>query len=74
MKEAAGEANLTILAVVLIGIVTAVATPLIRNMMTNTKNKSCCTEAGGEWKNNNCQDPAGAGTYDAATYNACITG
>jgi hypothetical protein len=65
MKEAAGEANLTILAVVLIAIVTAVATPLISNMMNTTKRKSCCTAAGGLWEGGDCN---GAD----ATYAECI--
>lgn len=73
MKEAAGEANLTVIAIVLIAIVAAVATPLISNMMQGAAKKSCCTEAGGKWKGNKCQD-GGQNTYDEATYNACISG
>ncbi len=72
MKEAAGEANMTVLVIVLIAIVAAVATPLITRLMDNVKRKSCCTDAGGTWKNNNCSQAAGATSYDAATYNACI--
>ena len=73
MKEASGEANLTVIAIVLIGIVAAVATPLIRNMMSGTSRKSCCLEAGGQWTNNACQNPPGGQTtYDDATYQACI--
>ena len=50
MKEAAGEANLTVIAIVLIAIVAAVATPLISNMMRGTADKSCCQQYGGQWK------------------------
>lgn len=73
MKEAAGEANLTVIAIVLIAIVAAVATPLISNLMRGTANKSCCLEAGGQWRGNACTD-SGSGTYDDATYQACVTG
>ncbi len=54
MKEAAGEANLTVVAVVLIGIVVAVATPLITSLMKGTAEKSCCTQNGGQWVNGSC--------------------
>lgn len=54
MKEAAGEANLTVVAIILIGVVVAVVTPLINSMMKNTANKACCTDAGGFVKGNNC--------------------
>ncbi len=73
MKEAAGEANLTVIAIVLIAIVAAVATPLIGNMMKGTAKKSCCLESGGKWSGNNCTD-GGNGTYDSATYQDCING
>ena len=33
MKEAAGEANLTVVAIILIAVIVAVATPLISNLM-----------------------------------------
>ena len=66
MKEAAGEANLTVIAIVLIAVVAAVATPLITNMMTGTARKSCCLESGGTWGNNQCNGG------DNATYQACL--
>ncbi len=71
MKEAAGEANLTVIAIVLIGIVAAVATPLITNLMDTTKKKSCCTQAGGKWSGGTCTS-GGSAYYDATTYNTCI--
>ena len=37
MKEASGEANLTVVAIILIGVIAAVVTPLIRSTMTKTK-------------------------------------
>jgi len=71
MKEAAGEANMTVITIVLIGIVAAIAIPLVTNLMGNTQRKSCCTSAGGEWTGNTCA-AGGNAYYDEATYNACI--
>ena len=73
MKEAAGEANMTVLVIVLIAIVAAVATPLITNLMDSVSKKACCTDAGGEWKNNTCAKGSNA-YYDQGTYTACIAG
>ena len=75
MKEAAGEANLTVIAIDLIGIVAAVATPLISNMMETTRRKSCCTQAGGNWSAGDCIAPTGtiSGQYfDQETYDECV--
>ena len=47
MKEAAGEANLTVVAIILIAVIVAVATPLISNLMKSSAKKSCCTDSGG---------------------------
>jgi uncharacterized membrane protein YadS len=71
MKEAAGEANLTVVAIILIGVIAAVVTPLITNMLNTSKAKSCCTTAGGVWRNNTCQNN-GANTYDLDTYKECL--
>lgn len=71
MKEAAGEANLTVVAIILIGIVVAVVTPLITNLMSSTSRRACCTDAGGVWRGNTCQS-AGNGQYDVTSYNSCV--
>lgn len=47
MKEASGEANLTVVAIILIGVIAAVVTPLITSMMDNTKRRTNCLNAGG---------------------------
>ena len=73
MKEAAGEANMTVITIVLIAIVEAVATPLITNMMNNTEKQSCCLNAGGKWTKNQCSGE-GNEYYDDATYQACVSG
>ena len=65
MKEASGEANITILTVLLIGIV---ATPLITNIMNSTSDQSCCTTAGGTWTGGSCQGG------DQQTYDNCTQG
>lgn len=54
MKEAASEANLTVVAIILIGVIVAVATPIINSMMKNTKERSCCMNNGGIWTNGDC--------------------
>ncbi len=63
MKEAAGEANLTVIAIILIGIIAAVVTPMVNSYMTTSAKKGCCTNAGGYWVSPNiCQtkDASGA--------------
>ena len=47
MKEAAGEANMTVITIVLIGVVAAVGAILIPRLMNQASNKSCCQEIGG---------------------------
>ncbi len=54
MKEASGEANLTVVAIILIGVIAAVVTPLISNLMKTTKERTECTNNGGCWVNNEC--------------------
>ncbi len=47
MKEAAGEANMTVITIVLIGVVAAVGAFLIPRLMNQMNAKSCCQENGG---------------------------
>lgn len=54
MKEAAGEANMTVVTIILIGVIVAVATPIIQSMMTNTQKRACCMDAGGQWSGGKC--------------------
>ena len=70
MKEAAGEANLTVVAIILIAVVVAVATPLISNLMSSSSDKACCTDAGGVWKQGSCQDPKN-GQFSTKEYDNC---
>ena len=69
MKEAAGEANITVITIVLIALVLAVGTPLIKSILRNMEIQSCCSAAGGRivkghlWDNgsrtNTCFDSSG---------------
>lgn len=54
MKEAAGEANLTVVTIILIAVIVAVVTPIVRNAMNNTGNASECMNNGGVWENGQC--------------------
>lgn len=55
MKEAAGEANLTVVAIILIGIIVAVVTPIVNSMMNNVKARTECENAGDIWGSNGCE-------------------
>ena len=57
MKEAAGEANMTVITIVLIGVVAAVGLALVPKLMTNIKMKTCCTNAGWYVSGNMCCNP-----------------
>ena len=49
MKEASGEANLTVVTIILIGVIVAVVTPLITSLMNNTKERTECLNNGQCW-------------------------
>ena len=46
MKEAAGEANMTVVAIILIALIAAIATPIVNNAMKTTNSRSVCMNAG----------------------------
>ena len=54
MKEAAGEANMTVITIVLIAIVLAVGTIIVTNVMNNTAKSGACQSAGMYWRNGKC--------------------
>ena len=56
MKGAAEEANLTVVAIILIGIIVAVATPIINDMMTNASSRAACMNKGGCWVDGACDE------------------
>ena len=57
MKEAAGEANITVITIVLIGVVAAVGLLLIPRLMKNAKAKACCTDGAWYVSGNYCINP-----------------
>ena len=69
MKEAAGEANLTVVAIILIGVVVAVVTPLVNSMMQSSARRACCTDAGGIYENNSCYKVGANGAKGAQISN-----
>ena len=60
MKEAAGEANMTVITIVLIGIVLAIGAVLITSMVNNTKTRgenasgAADCAAGSYWDGTKC--------------------
>lgn len=73
MKEAAGEANMTVITIVLIGVVAAVGLLLVPRLMKGISQKACCTDAGGTMSGNTCKAVSGV-AYNSAQYNSCISG
>lgn len=54
MKEATGEANMTVVTIILIAAIVAIATPIVTSMMNTTKNKAACMDAGGYCDGKKC--------------------
>lgn len=69
MKEAAGEANMTVITIILITAIVAIATPLITNVMKNSQRRTCCLSAGAT----GTSGTGCAGDYDEAAYNECMS-
>jgi len=69
MKEAAGEANMTVITIVLIGVVAAVGAILIPRIMKTMKAKSCCLELGGWVSGTICQGVGNGGNTGRVTDN-----
>ena len=55
MKEAAGEANMTVITIILIGVIAAIAIPLVNTAMTNTSKSASCNAAGGYMSGSVCK-------------------
>ena len=73
MKETAGEANMTVITIILIGVIVAIAIPLVTSLMSNTAKRTCCTDNGGIWKGGTCQEGSNnQSLFDEAGYNACV--
>ena len=67
MKEAAGEANMTVITIVLIAIVLAVGTVIVNNLMSSNKKSSCCSANGGVWNGGVCYHPSACNQVDGST-------
>ncbi len=59
MKEAAGEANMTVITIILIGVIAAIAIPLVNSAMSNVEDEANCNSLGGYWEEGSCQDGKG---------------
>lgn len=46
MKEATGEANMTVVTIILIGVIVAIATPVVKGMVEQTSLKASCMNEG----------------------------
>lgn len=55
MKEAAGEANMTVITIILIGVIAAIAIPLVNSAMDNAALKAACNAAGGYMEGTTCR-------------------
>lgn len=59
MKEATGEANMTVVTIILITAIVAIATPIVSNLMKTSEEKACCMNNGGYYQNGGCVDSNG---------------
>lgn len=64
MKESAGEANMTVITIVLIGLVAAAGAILIPNLLNGMAKKACCNSYGGTWESNKCKTIDAKGTKE----------
>ena len=71
MKEAAGEANMTVITIVLIAIVLGVGTVLVNQLLGNTAKKSACSEAGGTLAGATCTYSKSDGSQGTCTITKC---
>lgn len=78
MKEASGEANMTVITIVLIGVIAAIAIPVVNSAMSGMAKQACCQSYGGYWKDSKCKDGSGNeigdDNYWDSTDNTCKVG
>ena len=74
MKEAAGEANMTVITIVLIAIVLGVGTVLVSQLLGNTAKKSACSEAGGTLTGSTCKYTKSDSSEGECTVKKCPDG
>lgn len=73
MKEASGEANMTVITILLIAIVGAVGTVIINSVLNNTKKSACCESDGGYWHGGTCYKEVTTGADGKTTYSTSYT-
>jgi len=74
MKEAAGEANMTVITIVLIAIVLGIGSVVVTNLMNSNKNSTACQACGGVWNSGKCYAIGKDGQADKTQiikYDAC---
>jgi len=71
MKEAAGEANMTVITIVLIGIVAAVGALVVPRILNGIERKSCCQENGGVWYSSGCYNRANCSVNSNGQITSC---
>ena len=71
MKEAAGEANMTVITIVLIGLVAAVGAVLIPNLLDSTSKQACCTSNGGVWNGGKCYKSCSGSSCSGTVSDKC---
>lgn len=73
MKEAAGEANMTVITIILIGVIAAIAIPLVTSLMSNSAKRTCCSDNGGVWKNGACTEGSNnQSLFNQTNYEKCV--
>ena len=73
MKEAAGEANMTVITIILIGVIAAIAIPLVTSLMSNTAKRTCCTDNGGVWRGGACVEGSNnQNLFNEENYEQCV--
>ena len=73
MKEATGEANMTVVTIILIAAIVAIATPIVNSMMKNTGKKACCMNNDGVWQENNCYKTCNVGADGKSTCTGSVS-
>ncbi len=71
MKEAAGEANMTVITIVLIAIVLGIGTVVVTRMMSSTAKREACNEVGGKLSGNVCTYSTSDGKATTCTIQKC---
>ena len=81
MKEAAGEANMTVVTIILITAIVAVVTPIVMSTIANSGKRTCCTNGGAIWSGSSCYSITSTGargnkieesTYWNSTDKTCV--